>query len=240
MPTREPLSAAPTGNSGMTPAGNTSGNTAFVLGTNMQLAHTAGGTDEMFMEVCNIDTAPHQLVGAFFQGNIVSPDSLFFQTIPPQAGWQKIIGGDILLVGGALAFGVPNTTDQNFLNLRGFANRIVDPRKQKLSGAGAYNQNIKIQNTTTGTATALHASYAGTDKIDEVYVNLTNTSANPVQVTLCIGGTTSACQMVLTIPGQSGWTQALAGESLNNGLAVSAFAATANVINARGWANRIS
>jgi hypothetical protein len=241
MPLRLPLSAAPSGNAGLTPACTTAGNTAFVIGTNMQDLHVSAGTDEMFLEVCNIDASPHQLVGSFHYGAITAPDDLFYQTMAPQSGWQKIVGGDILLAGAGLALGLPGSGDLNKLNFRGFVNRIIgDARKLPLSGAGAYNKNIKLSGTAVGSATTLHTAVAGNAQMDEVYLNLTNTSANPVQVTLCIGGTTSACQMVLTIPGQSGWTQALAGESLNNGLAVSAFAATANVINARGWANRIS
>jgi hypothetical protein len=241
MPTREPLSACPQGNAGMTPAYNTGGNTAFVIGANMQDFHTGGGTDEVFVEVCNIDPAnSHQLVGSFHQGSIVAPNDLFYQTIAPQQGWMKILGGDIMLTGTGLAFGVPTLGDQNYLNIRGFVNRIVDPRKQKLSAANAYNQNIKIIGTSAGAATLLHNAVSGTAQIDEVYVNLTNTSLATVLATLCIGGTSSACQMMVNIPPQTGWTVGLNGESLNNGLAVSAFAATANVLNARGWINRLS
>jgi len=237
MALRVPLSAAPTGNVGMSPAYNTSNNTAFVLGTNLSDFHVAAGTDEMNVEVCNIDTAPHQLVGAFHYGAIVSPDDTFYQTIAPQSGWQRIIAGEIMLAGLGLAFGTQLSTDNGFLNFRGFANRIMgDARKLPLSQAGAYNKNIKL----AATATDLHYAVTGTAQMDEIYVNLTNTSTNPVKVTLNVGGTTSVCQTILTIPGQTGWNVGLVGESLNNGLHVSALAATANVINARGWANRIS
>lgn len=240
MALRIPLSAAPAGNVAMTPAYSTANNTAFVLGTNMQDFHVAAGLDEAFVEVCNIDTVPHQLVGAFHQGAIASPDDLFYQTIPPQSGWIRILASDIMLSGLGLAAGVPAAGDLYKLNFRGHVNRIIDSRKLGLSAAGTYNKNIKIAGTNVGTATLLHSAYNGTDKTDEVYVRLTNTSANPVLATLCVGGTTNVCQVPVWVPAQNGWLDVLVGECLNNNLAVSAFAATANVLNARGWANRVS
>lgn len=241
MPTKLGLSTvASGGNTSSTPANHTASNTAFVLGTNLADLHVAAGKDVTFVEVCNVDTVAHQLVGALHQGAIVSPDDLFYQTIPAQSGWVKILAGDVMLSGLGLAFGAYQASELNKLNIRGYVNRTVDPRKLGLSAGGTYNKSIKIAGTAAGSATTLHAAITGTAQIDEVYLRLTNTSTATTLATLCVGGITTPCQVPVYIPGQGGWIDVAVGEALNNGLVVSAFAGTANVLTARGWVNRLS
>jgi hypothetical protein len=76
--------------------------------------------------------------------------------------------------------------------------------------------------------------------MEEVWVKLTNTSTVPVDVTLQLGGTTSPDdEVTVTVPPKSGLKYALEGDSFTGGVSVRAYAATANVINARGWVNRV-
>lgn len=110
-------------------------------------------------------------------------------------------------------------------------------QKLPLSGAAAGNRNIKIATSATP-GTLLHTAHA--TAMDEVWIELTNTGTAAVAVTLELGGVTAPDDnMVVTVPPKSGFSMALGGHPFTGGVAVRAFAATANVINAHGWVNRI-
>lgn len=251
MALRVPLSQAASGNAPIAIAKY--GTSPFTVGTNIQAIHTAAGMDELCAEVANIDTASHLLQVAIYNPavGIIVPDNVFYQPISPQTGLTRFMAGYPFLQGSALAMGVVGAGEINFLNVSGHANRIdpLDTSKRGLNGltyngsswvANALNLPIKIDGTTAGAARTLYTPVAGTAQIDEVYLYLTNTSLSPVLVTICIGGTTAGYQIPVTVPPQNGLLPVLVGRSLNNALAVSAFAATANAVLALGWANRIS
>jgi hypothetical protein len=106
------------------------------------------------------------------------------------------------------------------------------------------NQNIKIGGTALATPTALHQT--GATQMDEVWIEATNTDT--VSHTLTVlhgiatlaGGVSPDDTMSITIPPKgAGWVMVLQGESFTGSSIVGAFADTANVINVRGWINRI-
>lgn len=109
--------------------------------------------------------------------------------------------------------------------------------KQKLSGSTDGKQ-IKITSTTA--ATTVHTSVSGTSDFDEIWLYATNTSTSNVKLTVRFGGTASPDDEIeTTITAESGLVLVVPGLVLQNGAVVSAFAATANVINVSGYVNRI-
>lgn len=109
--------------------------------------------------------------------------------------------------------------------------------KQKLSGSTDGRQ-IKVTSTTA--AVTVHTSVSGTVDFDEVWLYATNSSTSNVKLTVQFGGTTSPDDEIeTTITAESGLVLVVPGLVLQNGAVVSAFAATANVINLSGYVNRI-
>jgi hypothetical protein len=103
---------------------------------------------------------------------------------------------------------------------------------------------IKVVATAT-TGTTIHATGTSASIIDEVWLYATNTSATAANLTIEFGSTTAPDQnIILAIPPKSGLTICVAGLTLvGTGSAsrtITAFAATANVINIVGYVNRIS
>lgn len=109
--------------------------------------------------------------------------------------------------------------------------------KRKLSGSTDGRQ-IKVTSTTA--AVTVHTSVSGTVDFDEVWLYATNSSTSNVKLTVQFGGTTSPDDEIeTTITAESGLVLVVPGLVLQNGAVVSAFAATANVINLSGYVNRI-
>lgn len=103
---------------------------------------------------------------------------------------------------------------------------------------------IKVVATAT-TGTTIHATGTSASVIDEVWLYATNTSASAVNLTIEFGSTTAPDQnIILGIPSKSGLSICVAGLTLTGtGAAartITAFAASANVINIVGYVNRIS
>ena len=103
---------------------------------------------------------------------------------------------------------------------------------------------IKVVATAT-TGTTIHATGTSATIIDEVWLYATNTSASSVNLTIEFGSTTAPDQnIILAIPSKSGLSICIAGLTLvgTGSVArnITAFAATANVINIVGYVNRIS
>ena len=104
-----------------------------------------------------------------------------------------------------------------------------------LSG-GTSGKNILVSGTAPGTTIhTAHSSYT-----DEIYVDACNVSTSDVVATLWWGATTTADQIIQTIPAQSGMITLSPGLQLTGSLVVKMSAATANVIAANGRVNRIS
>lgn len=98
---------------------------------------------------------------------------------------------------------------------------------------------IKVVQTAT-LGTAIHtAPAAGTN--DEVHLWAVNSDTVERLLTIEFGGATSPdCLIQVTLPPKSGLIPVCPGLILTNALAVTAFAAAANVIMVGGFANRIA
>lgn len=110
--------------------------------------------------------------------------------------------------------------------------------------ASTQGRGIKI--VATGTAgTAVHVTGTSATIIDEVWLWLYNGHTADVVTTIELGGVTVPDDVVvLTVPTKAGLILAVPGfPLLGSGaasLTVGIFAATANVITARGYVNRIT
>lgn len=113
----------------------------------------------------------------------------------------------------------------------------------RLTLSGSTNgRPIKVAPTATP-GVLLHTAVAGTASFDEIYLWVTNTSAADAVLTIEFGGTTNPDDRIvnaLLIPANSQPILVVQGISLNNGLIVRAFCATANVLIVSGHVNRLS
>lgn len=113
--------------------------------------------------------------------------------------------------------------------------------REKLSGS-TNGKSIKIVATATA-GTTIHTAVTGSTSWDEIYVWITNTSANAVNLTIEFGGVTDPDNLIvktLSIPPNSPPIPVLTGQMLQNALVVGMFAGTANVLLATGYVNRIA
>ena len=112
-------------------------------------------------------------------------------------------------------------------------------KKRKLSGS-TDGRGIKVAATASpGTLIHTATDSKAANEWDEVYIQATNTSASAVKLTIEWGGTTNPDdQVMITIPAQSGFTEVISGNLLQNATVVRAFAATANVLVIHGYVNR--
>ncbi len=113
--------------------------------------------------------------------------------------------------------------------------------KTKLSGS-TNGKPIKIAATAT-LGTTLHTAVAGTSAWDEIWLFITNTSGAAVNLTIEYGGATDPdcliCKTV-SIPANSPPIPIITGLLLQNGLVVTAFAGSANVLLASGYVHNIA
>jgi hypothetical protein len=110
----------------------------------------------------------------------------------------------------------------------------------KLPLSGSTNGKFVNISASATPGTSLHTVASGTSGLDEVWLYASNSGSTSVKLTVEFGGTTSADQIEITIPGESGLILVSPGLVLNNELRVSAFAGTASVISISGYVNRIS
>ncbi len=110
--------------------------------------------------------------------------------------------------------------------------------KQFLSGS-TNGRGVKVAATATA-GTLIHTAHA-TDK-DEIWLSAINDSASAVLLTIEFGGVTDPDDLIThSIPAQGeGLTVVVPGKVLSGGLAMRAFAASANVITLFGFVNRIT
>tara|TARA_R110000787_G_scaffold3620_3_gene14095 strand:+ start:929 stop:1285 length:357 start_codon:yes stop_codon:yes gene_type:complete len=112
--------------------------------------------------------------------------------------------------------------------------------KQLLSGS-TNGKNIKVASTTGGSGTAIHTAVSGTSDLDEVWLYANNSSGSDVLLTIEWGETTDPDgRSSMTIAGVSGKYLVIPGLLLQNGLAITAYAGTTNVIMVNGYVNRIT
>lgn len=115
--------------------------------------------------------------------------------------------------------------------------------KTLLSGS-TNGMPIKVVATAT-TGTTIHATGTSSSVIDEVWLYATNTGTATINLTIEFGSTTAPDQnIVVAIPSKSGLSICVAGLTLTGtgsaARTITAFAASANVINIVGYVNRIS
>lgn len=110
--------------------------------------------------------------------------------------------------------------------------------KVLLSG-GTNGKPIKVVPTAT-IGTTIHTAIAGTSSMDEIWLWAFNSDTTARKLTIEWGAATSPdCTIELTIPAESGPVLVIPGWLLQNGLLVTAFCATANVVMINGFVNRI-
>lgn len=113
-----------------------------------------------------------------------------------------------------------------------------DYKKRKLS-ASTDGRGIKVA-ATASPGTLVHTALTSTaaNEWDAVWLRAVNTSGAAVKLTIEWGGTTADDQVEITIPGEAGFTEVIAGHVLQNAAEVRVFAATASVIIIHGFVNR--
>lgn len=88
--------------------------------------------------------------------------------------------------------------------------------------------------------TLLHTATSTAGQVDEVYVWLANIDTETRQVTLEVGGTGTSDQWIVSIDAKAGGALVLPGIRFNGGVAIRAFADSANKVNATVIVNRIT
>jgi len=118
---------------------------------------------------------------------------------------------------------------------------MASATKRKLSGS-TDGKPIKVVATAT-LGTTIHTAVAGTTPgtFDEIWLWAYNSSASAVVLTIEFGGANVPDQnIVLTLASKLGLVPILPGLILQNGMVVTAFAASANVITLSGFVNAIT
>lgn len=111
--------------------------------------------------------------------------------------------------------------------------------KRILSGS-TNGRSILVAATAT-LGTTIHTAVSGTTDMDEIYLYAVNSSTADVKLTIEFGGATSPNDLIeYTVPAENGEHLIVPGFLLQNGLVVTAFAGTANVITINGWVTRIT
>jgi hypothetical protein len=111
--------------------------------------------------------------------------------------------------------------------------------KRVLSGS-TNGKAIKVA-ATGSTGTTIHTAVAGASDLDEIWLWCVNTSAAAVKLSIEWGETAAPDGNIeQTIPGESGLFLVVPGLLLQNGLVVTAFAGSANVLTIHGYVNRIT
>jgi hypothetical protein len=113
-----------------------------------------------------------------------------------------------------------------------------DYKKRKLS-ASADGRGIVVA-ATASPGTLIHDALTSIahNEWDEVTLRAVNQSGSAVKLTVEWGDVTSADQVEITIPPESGFVEVIPRHVLQNAKSVRAFAATANVIVLHGFVNR--
>ena len=111
-------------------------------------------------------------------------------------------------------------------------------RRELLSGSTNGRPILIAAVATPGTL--LHTATAVADTFDEIWIWIQNTDTVDRKVTIELGGVTAPNDLIEeTVPFESGLLLLVPGLTLNGGVVVRAFAATASVLTAVGYVNRL-
>ena len=107
--------------------------------------------------------------------------------------------------------------------------------------SGSTNGRAILIAATATPGTTVHTAVTGTTDFDEVWLWAQNTDTTSRKLTIEFGGQTAPNDLIeFTVPTEDGLYLILPGLVLQNGLIVTAFAATANVVTLHGYVNRIT
>lgn len=110
--------------------------------------------------------------------------------------------------------------------------------KVLLSGS-TNGKGVLVSAATSGTAITIHTAVAGTSSIDLITLWASNTSTAAVELSVEWGEATASKTIKQSIPAKSGQFPIVENLPLQNGLAVTAFAATSNVLTVFGSVSRV-
>jgi hypothetical protein len=103
----------------------------------------------------------------------------------------------------------------------------------KIVLSGSTNgQPIEVNSTSVGVA--VHTATSGSDEMDELFLLACNNHGSAVELTIYIGGTASGQTVKISLNSKEGLVIVLPGLPLKSGVAVTAIASTANVVNLMG------
>jgi len=111
--------------------------------------------------------------------------------------------------------------------------------ERKLLSESVNGRAVKVVATATA-GTLIHTAVAGTSDLDMIFIYAVNNSTAAVKLTLEWGNASVDDNIEVTIEPEAGAALVSPGFPLQNGLEVRAFAASANVIQLHGFANRIT
>lgn len=115
---------------------------------------------------------------------------------------------------------------------------MVTFTKKLLSGSTTGKGILVVATATLGTT--IHTAVAGASSLDEIWLYAFNSAATAKKLTIEWGEATAPNgNIVLTLPSQSGLVLVVPGLLLQNGLVVTAFCETANVVTIHGYVNGI-
>lgn len=97
---------------------------------------------------------------------------------------------------------------------------------------------IPITGASSANLTTLHTAVTGVIDIDEIYLYAYNKGDQALQLTIYWGAVTSADEVKVNVPPQSGRYLVTDRKLLRNGLIVKAFCASGSGINIDGYVNR--
>ena len=113
-------------------------------------------------------------------------------------------------------------------------------KKSLAPGGSSVNcQGIKVAATST-TGTAIHQACSGTTDFDEVWLWACNTDSQARLLTIEFGGTTSPDDLIQVTVAANSTELVVPGLIMQNGAAINAFAAAANVIIIHGYVNHLN
>jgi hypothetical protein len=113
-----------------------------------------------------------------------------------------------------------------------------DYRVRKLSESDK-GRGISVA-ATSSPGTLIHTAVESqaANEFDALTLRAVNTTGSAIKLTIEWGGTNTADQIEITIPGESGFTEVIPGHVLQDGAEVRAFAATANGLVIHGIVHR--